>query len=426
GYRTTLASIWAGGSAMTDASGIVFPKALRPSDKIRLVSPASPPDRIEVEAAADILKGWGFAVDFGQHAFEKLHYLAGTDQQRLADFNPALADPDVRAIFATRGGKGSYRIADGLDFSAARADPKFVVGYSDITILQLALWKHGVGGAVHCALQGDERDWQTAAGIAPLKTILTGTTKSILNARDDEATGELTTRGIAHGPLVGGNLDMIATAAGWALPKLNCCILLLEAVNMFIGQVDRQLSMLAKGGHLDGLAGVAVGQFTDFKPSNALTINDLLRDHLGLDVPLLGGLPLGHGPGARCILMGRGDKRAARKASVGAFPWARGGDFSLRRVERFRPWHIYRQHRLPMVRFMSRQDRVTIGLGYASGGGRLAVGVLGADAAPIRTQLRAALWKPQPWLRPKAQPVDCGGRCVCDQLPESSSCAGKQ
>lgn len=284
----------------------VFPRALQAGDKIRFVSPASSPDRAEIEATAEILRGWGFAVDFGEHAFDKLHYLAGTDEQRLGDFNEAIADPDVRAIFATRGGKGSYRIADGLDFVSARSDPKFVVGFSDITILQLALWNNGVGGAVHGALQGDERDWQTSAGIAPLKAILTGTTTSVLSAQDDEASFSLTTSGVARGPLVGGNLDMIATAAGWALPKLTGCILLLEAVNMFLGQVDRQLSMLSKGGHLNGLAGIAVGQFTDFKPSGTLTITDLLRDHLTrLHVPLLGGLPLGHGEGARSVLMGR-------------------------------------------------------------------------------------------------------------------------
>ena len=298
----------------------VFPKALQAGDKIRFVSPASPPDRAEVEAAAEILRGWGLSVDFGAHAFEKLHYLAGTDEQRLGDFNQAIRDPEVRAIFATRGGKGSYRIADGLDFAAARRDPKFVVGFSDITILQLALWKNGVGGAIHGALQGDDRDWQTWSGIAPLKAILTGTTSSILTAQDEESTFDLTTQGIAYGPLVGGNLDMVATAAGWALPRLAGSILLLEAVNMFIGQVDRQLSMLRKGGHLDGVVGVAVGQFTDFKPSGSLTIADLLREHLAqLDVPMLGGLPLGHGAGARSILMGRpsvldADRRELRVA----------------------------------------------------------------------------------------------------------------
>ena len=106
----------------------------------------------------------------------------------------------------------------------------------------------------------------------------------------------MTTGGQARGRLIGGNLEMIATAAGWALPNLTGAILLVEAVNMYLGQLDRQLTMLRKGGHLDGLAGVAIGQFIDVEPSGHMTVIDLLLDHLGsLDVPILGGLPLGHG-----------------------------------------------------------------------------------------------------------------------------------
>lgn len=288
------------------AGGAVFPRRLRAGDKVRFVSPASTPDREAVQGAADVLRGWGLEVGFGPHAFGKLHYLAGTDDERLADFDAALRDHEVRAIFATRGGKGSYRIADRLDFAAARQDPKWVIGFSDITILQMALWNRGVGGGIHGAVQGDERDWQRARGSAPLKDLLFMDEEDVVLASlADEPTAALTSAGRAMGPLAGGNLDMVATAAGWALPKLDGCILLLEAVGMYLGQVDRQLTMLRKGGHLDGLAGVALGQFTDFRPSGRLTILDLLRDHLApLAIPILGGLPLGHGAGARCVPMG--------------------------------------------------------------------------------------------------------------------------
>jgi muramoyltetrapeptide carboxypeptidase len=110
---------------------------------------------------------------------------------------------------------------------------------------------------------------------------------------------------VAEGVLLGGNLDSIATAAGWALPPLDGAILLLEAVNMYLGQVDRQLTMLRKAGHLAGLAGVALGQFTGFQPSGTFTIVDLLREHLDpLRVPVLGGLPLGHGDDPLGTLVG--------------------------------------------------------------------------------------------------------------------------
>jgi muramoyltetrapeptide carboxypeptidase len=98
---------------------------------------------------------------------------------------------------------------------------------------------------------------------------------------------------------------MIATGAGWALPDLHGAILFIEAVELYLGQVDRQLTMLPKAGHLDGFSGVAVGQFTKFKPSKGITIVSLLRDHLSrLGVPILGGLPLGHGDHPATVPLG--------------------------------------------------------------------------------------------------------------------------
>lgn len=116
-----------------------------------------------------------------------------------------------------------------------------------------------------------------------LRAALMTTGPRTITSRQDEPTSQLTTSGTVGGPLLGGNLDMVAAGAGSALPDLN-------------GAMDRQLTMLRKAGHLDGIKGVAVGQFTKFKPSKGVTIVSLLQDHLArLGVPILGGLPLGHG-----------------------------------------------------------------------------------------------------------------------------------
>ncbi|MEP9386943.1 LD-carboxypeptidase [Mesorhizobium sp. KR9-304] len=272
----------------------IMPPTLMPGDKVRFVSPASTPDRDSVLRRAKILEGWGLRVDFGEHAFEKLSFLAGKDDDRLADFNAALGDPEIRAIFATRGGKGSYRIADRLDYGALRHDPKFVVGFSDITALLLALDRNCGLVAVHGSVMDESGSHPTNMA---LRRLLMEGGGVLLTARTNENTAVLTTGGRASGRLIGGNLDTIAACAGWALPKLDGAILLLEAVEMQIGQVDRQLTMLRKAGHLDGVAGIAVGQFTGFRPSSGgLTVIDLLRDHLErLGVPILGGLPVGHG-----------------------------------------------------------------------------------------------------------------------------------
>ena len=285
---------------------MIFPAPLRPGDLIRFVSPASSAPRDEVEGTAELLRRMGYAVDFGRNAFNRLNYLAGTDAERLADLNEALGDPRVRAIFATRGGKGSYRIAEQLDFAAARRDPKWLVGFSDITALHLALLREGIGGAIHGALREDARDTSDSPGGPALTTLLAGAGPVRVPALASEPTAVLSNGRSAEGPLIGGNLDMVSTCAGWALPPLDGAILLLEAVNMFLGQIDRQLTLLRKGGHLRGLAGIALGQFTEIKPSGSWTVVDLLHQHLvPLGLPILGGLPLGHGEASQSFPLGR-------------------------------------------------------------------------------------------------------------------------
>lgn len=279
-----------------------MPRFLRPGDRIRFVSPASTPLRDRVEKGAELLRSWDFEVDFGTHAFDKYHYLAGTDEQRLSDLNTAIRDPSIRAIFATRGGKGSYRIVDGVDFDAARKDPKFLIGFSDITILQLAFWKHGIGGALHGALRREDADM--SAERPSIRSFLSGMHPVIVPSSAEEETAGLTTTGKAGGVLLGGNLDMLATAAGWMLPKLAGSILFIEATSRGPGDVDRSLTMLRQAGHLDGVRGVVVGQFTEFK--NIALVLEVLRDQLRrLHVPILGGLPVGHRKQGWTIPFGR-------------------------------------------------------------------------------------------------------------------------
>jgi muramoyltetrapeptide carboxypeptidase len=171
---------------------VLMPARLKIGDKVRFVSPASTPDRAAVWRRAAVLESWGLKVDVGEHAFRKLAYLAGPDEERLADLDAAFQDPSVRAIVATRGGKGSYRIAERLDFAAVRRDPKFLVGFSDITILHLSLWQHCRLIGVHGALMDDEGAIDEA-GAAALRAILMTAAPIVIRARDNEPTAALTT-----------------------------------------------------------------------------------------------------------------------------------------------------------------------------------------------------------------------------------------
>jgi muramoyltetrapeptide carboxypeptidase len=286
---------------MTRSAGnvkLVRPARLQAGDHVRMVSPASTPGRAGVEGTTRFLEGLGLHVTVGEHAFDELGYLAGTDEHRLGDLNEALRDPGIKAIIATAGGKGAYRIADGMDFAAAARHPKLLIGYSEITVLHLALQKRcGIAG-LHGA--PFEESW---AGLDSERSFLKAafTTDPVtVHSSGREDTAALTTSGRASGLLIGGNQDMVATAAGWTLPSLAGAILLLEAYNLRLGHIDRQLTMLHKSGRLDGVRAVAVGQYTkcgsDAETRGDWTAIDVLRDRLSLlGVPILGGLPIGHG-----------------------------------------------------------------------------------------------------------------------------------
>jgi muramoyltetrapeptide carboxypeptidase len=190
---------------------------------------------------------------------------------------------------------------------AARRHPKLLIGFSEITILHLALWRHGGLTGIHGA--PFEESWAGATSASSFLNAAFTTDDVTVRRSAQEPTGVLTTTGCASGVLLGGNQDMVATAAGWMLPSLDGAILLLEAVNMRLGHIDRQLTMLHNSGRLHGVRAIAVGQYTDCDASPGdqgdWTVLDVLRDRLALlGVPILGGLPIGHGSDAIAIPLG--------------------------------------------------------------------------------------------------------------------------
>jgi muramoyltetrapeptide carboxypeptidase len=235
------------------------------------------------------------------------HFLAGSDEDRLADINDALRDPGVRAVFSTTGGKGAYRIAHALDFAAAIRDPKPLIGYSDITILHLALWRECHLAGFHGPYVGWDHGYYGDDAADHMRRALMETEPITIRQDPREITSNIVIDGAATGILMGGNLGMIGRAVGWACPSFAGAILLIEAIDTFIGGIDGTLTQLRRSGCLDGLKGVAVGQFirsAEPKPGKWSVI-DVLYDQLGaLGVPVLGGLPIGHGPRPRTIPLG--------------------------------------------------------------------------------------------------------------------------
>ena len=270
---------------------------------MRIVSPASPPSRDGVARGVELLSSWGLRVELGEHVFDQWGYMAGTDEDRTADLNAAFRDPGVRAIIATRGGKGAYRIVDDLDIGAVRRDPKPFVGFSDVTHIHLALWARCGLAGLHGPFANWGDQWSGPASAEALRRALMTTDPIVVHQDPGEVTASVTVDGTATGVLVGGNLDAIRTETGAGLPSLRGAILFLEhKKGTGLGEVDRALTQLTRSGVLDGLHGVVLGQFLGFEdaigdPSlGGWGIVDVLSDRLTrLGVPVLGGLPAGHG-----------------------------------------------------------------------------------------------------------------------------------
>jgi muramoyltetrapeptide carboxypeptidase len=286
----------------------LIPRRLRPGDRVRVVSPASTPDGGAVARGVELLTSWGLVVEVGEHVFDRLgHYLAGRDEDRLSDLNEAFRDPGVRAVIATTGGKGSYRIADGIDFDAVRRDPKPLVGFSDITILHLALWQHCRVASLHGPHAGWQHHYYGPQAAAALRRALMITEPITLKRCANAASAPLLVEGQAAGPLLGGNLRMIGRSVGWICPSFAGAIFMIEAVDMMPGEIDSTLTQILNAGLLNDVQGVAIGQFirsAEPEPGK-WSFLDILRDRLApLDVPILGGLPIGHGPHPPTVPLG--------------------------------------------------------------------------------------------------------------------------
>ncbi|MFG1606682.1 LD-carboxypeptidase [Actinoplanes sp. NPDC049265] len=264
---------------------------LRAGDRVRLVAPASFAEDEWVGRVAEVVEGWGLRPEVGTHARDRFGYMAGRDEDRLADLNDAFRDPGVRAVVAITGGAGAYRIVDGIDFTAVRADPKPLVGFSDIVNLHVALWARTGLATVHgCVGPGGRVD-------ATARQLLFETGPITLPGRSIVA-------GRAEGVLVGGLAGAVGNFVGAGLPTLDGAILCLEGAQGV--HFDRFLSTLRRSDLLRGIRGFAVGDLSGAEAGRpAGEAEAIVRDRLGdLGVPILGGLPFGHTDDQMCLPLG--------------------------------------------------------------------------------------------------------------------------
>ena len=286
----------------------IRPAILQVGDTIAIVAPAGilKSRKKTIEAAQMLLKNWGLVPVLGPHLFSESYHFAGTDAQRLKDLQWALDKPDVKAIWCARGGYGSMRIMDELNFETFKKNPKWLVGYSDVTALHNQLQNLGYE-TIHAMMPVNmEEDAKSiTASITSLKAGLFGTLEK--HSIEPNKSNRM---GSAKGILTGGNLTLLTAQLGSAsqLDTRNK-ILFIEEIGEYKYHIDRMLQSLKRAGYFDHCNGVIVGDMMDIKansPAWGTGIEELIMNILDpYDFPVAFGVPAGHKPENRALIFGR-------------------------------------------------------------------------------------------------------------------------
>jgi muramoyltetrapeptide carboxypeptidase len=288
---------------------MIIPPDLKSGDKIRIVSPAGKINEPRVRNAEEWLHNQGFKVELGKHVFKEYFQFAGTDDQRLIDLQIALDDPDTAAIVCSRGGYGTIRIIDQLDFTQFKKSPKWLVGFSDITILHACINNLGVT-SIHGAMPNsfdphNKNDGIVTENLVSLIDLLTGE-KASYKIKPEK----LNKPGVALAELVGGNLSIICSLLGTKYElDTKGKILFLEDIDEYLYQTDRMMHQLKLAGKLENLAGLVVGDFTDMKDNESpfgLSIEEIILETVKeFDFPVCFGFPAGHDKKNLALLLGK-------------------------------------------------------------------------------------------------------------------------
>ncbi len=277
---------------MTEERPILTPRPLRHGDRVAIVSPAGIIKPQVVYNSLPVLADCGWVPYVGKNTFGRFGTFAGTDDERYADLEAALLDPDTRAIICSRGGYGAVHLLDRLDRLPLRDDPKWIVGYSDISALHALMTRHGIK-SVHAPMTkhiSENRGRDTDS--RRLFEILSGATPDL------RAGGHPLNRpGEAEGLLVGGNLAVIAGLLSTPFDVIRPGrILFIEDIAEPIYKVERILYTLRLSGVLGQLAGLVVGRFTDYAPDRGSASMEEMISRIVADYsyPVAYGIPVGH------------------------------------------------------------------------------------------------------------------------------------
>lgn len=272
---------------------MIRPDFLREGDTVAIISPSGPIKSDSLDFALETLKLWGLNVKIGLHAFDKYGVFAGTDENRASDFQAALDDDDVKAILCARGGYGAIRIVESLDFTQFVKHPKWIIGFSDITVFHAKLNSLGIQ-SLHGAMAKSFPNI-SADSLESLHDALFGNVSyNILQTQS-----QYNRIGECRGELVGGNLSMLYSMRGVPFEyDYSGKILFVEDLNEYLYHIDRMIQNLKCSGILKDIKGLVVGTMSgmkngidEYSGSIESIILDAVQDY---DYPVIFDYPSGH------------------------------------------------------------------------------------------------------------------------------------
>jgi muramoyltetrapeptide carboxypeptidase len=274
-----------------------IPHFLQKGDTIGIVAPAGFMPVEKMQTCIETLDGWGYNVQLGETTHSNSqNYFSGTDEERLNDLQQMLDDRSIKAILCARGGYGTSRIIDRINFKKFRKHPKWIIGFSDITVLHSHIFSNYKIASLHAPMAAAFNDGEfTNPYILSLKDALEGKPSHYeCEPHAFNKTGE------AKGQLVGGNLSLLTHLIGTKSDiKTKNKILFLEDVGEYLYNVDRLLVQLKRSGKFDKLAGLIIGGFTDYKDTErpfGKAVYDIIYEQVGdCDFPVCFGFPVSHG-----------------------------------------------------------------------------------------------------------------------------------
>ncbi|MFD2144540.1 S66 peptidase family protein [Mucilaginibacter antarcticus] len=257
-----------------------------------------------MDDAVALLQSWGLEVVLGETVTASYHQFSGDDELRARDMQRFIDDDSIKAIFAARGGYGTVRMIDQVDFSRLATNPKWLIGFSDITLLHAHLFANYGLQSIHGQMPVNIPD-ASAASLKSLKKALFGEEVSYqFQSHSINKPGEAT------GIVIGGNLSLLISAIGSVSdPDYNSKILFIEDVGEYLYAVDRMMRTLKRAGKLKKLAGIIVGGFTDIKDNDipfGQTVPEIILDIVkDYDYPVCFDFPAGHIPDNRAVIFGK-------------------------------------------------------------------------------------------------------------------------